>query len=218
MILFENRYAGGDNSSFIDSVNSTAYKLGVDPNWLMYVFFKESGLNPSATNNYYTYSDGSHAVGLNQMTTKAFQEVGYPGTWEDFRNLSGTDQMDWIYKYFKPYAGRINNFKDLYLINFYPAYLGKDLTTQFPYSVVRANPAFDTNGDGQLTLGEFYDYLDSKARMDVPGEYLSSFFDPNTNQTAQWGFTQTHQRDIVIVIFAIIIIAIIITTIYFLAK
>jgi len=218
MLLFEERYAGADRASFIDKVNNYSYKLGIDPNWLMYVMNNESGLNPQAVNSAYTFSDGSHAVGLNQMTPKGFASVGYTDGWQAFRNLSGTDQMDWVYKYFKPFAGRIKNYKDLYLINFYPAYLGKDPSTQFPYSVVAANRGFDINHDGTLTLQEFYDYLDNKARAEVPGNFINSFFDQGTGQVTQWGFVQTHQRDIIIWIFAILILASIIFVGYLIFK
>ena len=218
MLLFEERYPGADHSSFIDKVNNYSYKLGVDPNWLMYVMNTESGLNPQAVNNSYTYSDGSHSVGLNQMGGVVLRSIGYPGTWQDFKNLSGSEQMDWVYKYFKPYAGRIKNYKDMYLANFYPGYLGRDPSTQFPYSVVAANRIFDINHDGTLTLQEFYNFLDQKARGEVPASLMSSFFDQGTGQVAQWNFIQTHQRDIIIWVFAILILASLIFVGYLIFK
>jgi len=209
MLAFEDFYTGADKADFLQKVNDYSYKLGIDPNWLMYVMYSESGLNPAIANTAYTFSDGSHAVGLNQMTPVAFKQVGYTGDWTSFQQLSGSQQMDWVYKYFQPYSGRITNYKDLYLINFYPAYLGDDPSTQFPASVVMANPAFDLNGDGMLDITEFYQYLDNKAMQIVPSEFQSSFFDTQTGQTTQWTFVQTHQRDIVIGIFIVVLLLLI---------
>lgn len=218
MLVFENYYTGSDKADFLQKVNDYSYKLGIDPNWLMYVMKSESGLNPAIANMGYTFTDGSHAVGLIQFTTKAFKEVGYTGDWKSFQKLSGSEQMDWVYKYFKKYSGKIKSYKDLYLITFYPVFLGRDPSTTFPYSVVAGNRIFDVNGDGTLTIQEFYDYLDNKARENVPSEFISSFFDTSTGQTTEWNVIQTHQRDIVIGAIAVILVLLIIFVSYLLVK
>lgn len=197
MLLFEGNYKGSDRSSFIDKLNNVAFKLGANPNWFMYAFNGESGLNPAAVNYVYTFSDGGHAAGINQMIPSTLRGLGYTGDWRSYSQLSGAEQLDWVYKYFKPYAGQIKSYQDLYLANFYPAFLGREPGAAFPYSVVKANKGFDINGDGNLTLGEFYQYLDNKAKRDVPANYLGEFIDPS-GAPVEWGFIKTHERDIIL--------------------
>lgn len=218
MLLFEEKYKGADKATFIEKVKSVSFKLGINPNWLMYAFFLESGLDPSATNDGYTFKDGSHAVGLNQMTPIAFKEIGYTGTWLDYRKLTGTQQMDWVYKYFKEWENKITNYKQLYLINFYPSFIGRDESAEFPFDVVMANKGLDTNGDGRLTLKEFNDRLDNKARQNIPAQYLDEFMDSATGEVTEWTFVQTHKRDFVIGGFVVAFLVLISIVSYLLIK
>lgn len=221
MLVFEYNYTGSDKQSFLDKVNSVAFKLGIDPNWLMFIMNTESGLNPAAVNNAYTFSGGGHAAGLNQMAPATLQGLGFNGSWQDFIRLSGTDQMDWVYLYLKPYAGRIKSYRDLYLINLYPAYLGLPTDTQFPQAVVNGNKIFDVNKDGTVTIGELNQFLDDRVQRTVPSEFLPNFISNDGSaapQPVQWNFVQTHERDILLTGIGAVIIAFIFFIIFLLVR
>lgn len=228
MLLFEDKYKGSDKSAFIDKVESISYKLGIDPNWLMYVMYNESGLNPASEATYYTFTScgGGHAGGLIGFTPCTQQALGYTGGWQKFLKLSGTQQLDYAYKLFKPYAGRITNYADLHLITAFPKALGKPLDWVFesnaegitPQEYAQGNPGFDLNKDGQVTLREFYEWQDKKVRQVVPGNMMNHFIDAQTNDTAEWSYLQTHQRDLVIAGFVTIFLILIVVVIWLISK
>lgn len=207
MLLFEDKYTGDDKQSFLDKVNSIAFKLGVNPNWIMYAMYNESGLNPASQAHWYKFSGcgGGYAGGLIGFTPCTMQQLGYYGGPDNFVKLTGTEQLDYVYDLFKPYAGRINNYADLYLITAFPAALGqsKDYIFQTsslsPEQVVKGLPLFDLNGDKQITLQEFYDWNDNRARSIIPYEYLNQFIDTGSGQTVTWNVIQTHERDLLII-------------------
>ncbi|HET8689451.1 MAG TPA: hypothetical protein VFM18_22800, partial [Methanosarcina sp.] len=74
--------------------------------------------------------------------------------------MNNLQQLDYVYKYFKPYAGRIKSYYDLYMITFWPAAVGKPdsyiiQSTKMPASMVAENnPTLDINKDGRITVGE----------------------------------------------------------------
>lgn len=196
MPAFESSYTLPDRVSFIESVENYSAKLGIDPSWWMFMFDLESGLNPNIENSI-------GCVGLNQMCPDysggSYKTVG--GKRIDlatFKAMNGTKQMDIIYEFFKPKAGQFKNFKDLYLYNFLPGYFGRDESTVLPSWAIPDNPAFDVNKDGKFTIKELNGYLEDRARRRVGQEYLSAFFNPETNEVTQFNFFQRHERDIVV--------------------
>lgn len=154
-LLFEN-YVKTNKSQFTEKVRSISEKLFIDPNWLMAVMYKESGLNHRAVN-----SKGG-ATGLIQFMPSTANSLGT--TTAMLLNMSNVEQLDYVYKYFKPYAGRILSYPDMYLITFFPAALSKPIdyifqTNKLPASVVaRFNPAIDLNKNGEITMNEFIQY------------------------------------------------------------
>jgi hypothetical protein len=74
--------------------------------------------------------------------------------------MTNVQQLDWVYKYLSPYAGRINSYTDLYFTVFFPLAIGKPDDWVFQTSKLLAskiatqNPGFDLNKDGKLTVAE----------------------------------------------------------------
>ena len=154
-LLFES-YIKSNKQAFIDKVESISSKLLIEPDWLMAVMYKESRLDEKAVNS------GSGATGLIQFMPATAQGLGT--TTAALKAMSNVEQLDWVYKYYKPYITKLNSYPDLYLATFFPAALGKsdDYTMQTSTlsaaAIAKANPAIDLDKDGKITVGEFKDY------------------------------------------------------------
>lgn len=163
-LLYINKVKG-DKVAFEAKVRDIAQKLGVKPEDLMIVMDVESGLNPQAQNTTFLV-EGKPATGLIQFVNSTAISLGT--TIEALYAMTGVQQLDFVYKYFQPYAGRIKGVEDLYLITFFPAALGYSDDQQIgtssisPRAVAASNPAIDLNKDGVITVGEFKTWVRKK--------------------------------------------------------
>jgi len=154
-LIFEN-YVKYNKDQFVAKVRNIASKLFIDPNWLMAVMYKESGLKHTAVNKM------GGATGLIQFMPSTAKGLGT--TTANLLSMSNVEQLDYVYAYFKPYKYKILSYPDLYLITFFPAALSKPIdyifqTTKLPASVVaKFNPAIDINKDAVITMSEFITY------------------------------------------------------------
>lgn len=143
---------------FINKVKLICNKLAIQPDWLMLVMYAESGLKPTA------YNPNGGATGLIQFMPATARGLGT--TTDALRAMSNVEQLDWVYKYFAPYAGRIKNVHDLYLVTFFPVALGKpdsyimQTNKLTPAIIAKANPGIDLNRDLKITVAEFKSYVD----------------------------------------------------------
>lgn len=155
-LLFINKVAE-NREAFEAKVKWISKQLDIDPNWLMAVMNSESGLNHRIQNTAYPVN-GGFATGLIQFIPSTAAGLGT--TTEALKNMSNIDQLDYVYKYFKPYADKIENFVDLYMVTFFPAAVGKPanhiLSTKkiSAAAVARSNPIFDLNKDSKITVAE----------------------------------------------------------------
>jgi hypothetical protein len=146
-----------NRDAFAAKVIEISKKLDIDPNWLMAVMNSESGLNPQARNMAYPLN-GGYATGLIQFIPSTAKHLGT--STDALYNMSNLEQLDWVYKYFRPYRDKIESFIDLYMVTFFPAAVGKrnDHVLQAKnisaLAIARANPIFDLNKDGKVTVGE----------------------------------------------------------------
>ncbi|MGV3621824.1 MAG: peptidoglycan-binding protein [Archangium sp.] len=137
--------------AFVDQVNAMAGRLGVRPEWIFAVMKNESGMDPAAVNR------TSNATGLIQFMPETARGLGT--SVEALRNMSATEQLRYVERYFQPYAGKIRSGPDMYMATFWPAGLGKpDSYNIGGATVARQNPIFDLNRNGQITAGEFREY------------------------------------------------------------
>ena len=151
-----------NKSEFIAKLNQVAKDLDINPNWLMLVFYLESGVNEKAINS------KTGASGLIQFMPATAKGLGT--SVEAIRQMSNVQQLDYVYKYFLPYRRAINGFTDLYLITFYPAALLKKRpdTWNFPKIVYDYNPGLDKNRDQVVNLGEWKRYILTKVPQSFP--------------------------------------------------
>ncbi len=122
--------------------------------WLMGCMAWESGETFSAS---VRNMAGSGAVGLIQFMPNTAAGLGT--TTAALAAMTPEQQLEYVYAYFKPYAGRLNNLGDVYMAILWPAGVGKaddwvlwDRASR--PTTYRQNAGLDANGDGTITRGE----------------------------------------------------------------
>lgn len=151
-LQFINHVKHSDLTAFESEVKRYSAALGINPDWLMGVMEIESGCNPHAVNSV------SGATGLIQFMPNTAQGLGT--TTAALKSMTGEQQLYYVYKYLKPYAGKISSLTDLYLAVFFPAAIGKSndyilQTNKLSASTIaRQNPGYDLNKDGMITKAE----------------------------------------------------------------
>ena len=128
---FENKVTS-NKEAFLQKVRLICAKLGIEPDWLMFVMNSESGLNPAA------YNPNGGASGLIQFMPDTAKGLGT--TTEALRKMSNVAQLDYVYKYFYPYRGKMSSLYDLY-------------------------PGIDLDHDDRITVGEFKRWIDLKKKV-----------------------------------------------------
>lgn len=152
---------------FGEKVIDLTNKLDTLPHSLMVVMNNESGVNHRAQN------PKSSAYGLIQFMKPTIESFGI--SVENFKKLNNIQQLDYVYKYLKPYRGKIKDTADLYLAVFFPLALYKGEDYIFPHWASRANPIFDLNKDSVLTKAEFRKYVNDKYEKVIPKKTLADF-------------------------------------------
>lgn len=100
---------------------------------------------------------GSGATGLIQFMPSTARSLGT--STDQLARMSSEDQLNYVYQYFRPYAGRLNNLGDVYMAILWPAGVGK------PDSYIlwekgaspttfRQNAGLDMNKDGRVSRAE----------------------------------------------------------------
>lgn len=125
-----------------------------DPSWLMACIAWESGetFSPSIKNG-----AGSGATGLIQFMPKTAEELGTSA--EALAKMTAEDQLNYVYKYFRPYKSRLATLSDLYMAILWPAAIGKpeDFTLWSQASrptTYRQNAGLDVDRDLHITKAE----------------------------------------------------------------
>jgi len=168
-LLYED-HIKNNKEAFVAKVIDIANKLKTNPNRLMFVMNNESGLNPQAENKSFPFLNG-YATGLIQFTPDTASYLGTSTT--QLLAMDNVSQLDYVYKYLKPFTGKLNSIADVYNAVFFPIAVGKpdsfvlsskNLSAQL---IAKSNPIFDLNKDKQITVGEIKQYIINK----IPNEY-----------------------------------------------
>lgn len=126
-------------ASYANDIVSVSDGLGIDPDWLANVInFESRGGDPAARN------PTSNATGIIQFMPRTAENLGT--SVDELREMSGSEQMKFVEKYFKPFSGKLNSQEDVYMAVFYPVAIG-DSNYRFPEKVVRWNPGIYTPSD-----------------------------------------------------------------------
>lgn len=97
---------------------------------------------------------GSHAIGLIQFMPRTAEDLGTSTA--ELAGMTAVQQLDYVEKYFRPYAHRIASLSDLYMAILLPSAIGKpdDAVLFSEGAAYRQNAALDRNTDGRITKGE----------------------------------------------------------------
>ena len=163
-----------DLPSFKKNVEGIAGDLGMNPNWLMAVMYKESGLDSTAKNK-------SWAVGLIQFMPKTLQ--GMKVTREEILAMSPLKQLDYVKKFYEKNKG-YNSLKDLYLEAFFPAARKHSNNPDYVFEspsewlsaekIAKANPGIAPKWATRITMRDFDNYV-AKTVENVPDGFKSQF-------------------------------------------
>ena len=158
----------------------------------------ESGLNPKAVNKF------SGATGLIQFMPNTAKGLGT--TTSDLYKMSNVKQLDYVYRYYKPYASKITRYVDLYLATIFPAALNKSKNYVLQTDTIRAdtiatqNPVFDKNKDKKITVGE----IEKEKLSRIPLDWVDEF---KTNMDSVGKFAQRNWLGITVSILTIATVA-----------
>lgn len=153
-----------NRAEFLTKVKYMSGMLSIQPDWLMFVMYFESRLNPQAVNPY------SGATGLIQFMPTTARSLGT--TVEALREMTNVEQLTYVLKYLLPYEGKMNSWIDVYLAVFYPVAMGKPDSWAIERPIVaRQNPVFDINKDGKITIAE----IKTALRKHIPAKYKDAY-------------------------------------------
>ena len=137
-------------------------RLEMDPNHLMAAMAFESAgtFSPSIKN-----AAGSGATGLIQFMPKTARGLGT--TTDKLAKMSSVEQLDYVEKYFKPYAGKCKTLSDVYMAILWPAAIGKPENHVLFDQATKArtyqmNKGLDKNDDGKITKNEAAAHVQSR--------------------------------------------------------
>ena len=140
---------------FNKKLDKVADALGVSSKDLIAIFKQESGGDPKAVNTL------SGATGLIQFMPNTARSLGT--TTDELRDMSGVEQLDYVYKYFKMVGVKPGmGLGDLYMAVFMPKYVGAPDDTQlgvngaegFSGKVYAQNKGLDRDRDGVITVAD----------------------------------------------------------------
>lgn len=145
------------SQTFVDRVIWIRDALGMPEqgaDWIMACIAWESAeqFSPSVKN-----MAGSGATGLIQFMPKTAAGLGT--STQALARMTAEDQLNYVYRYFLPYKGRLNSLSDVYMAILWPAGIGKPLDWALwdkgtRPTTYRQNAGLDINRDGVITKRE----------------------------------------------------------------
>lgn len=148
------------SSGFYDAWTAMARRLDADPLDIARVAHAESGLRSTAVDR------RSNAGGLIGFMPHILTGLGWTGTPEEFRQLSPTEQVPYVERYYRPYSGMLKNDGLVYVANFLPSRLPRAAQSDDSFVLTRAgevyydsNRILDRDGDGTITVGDLRRHL-----------------------------------------------------------
>lgn len=127
-------------------------QMRLDPNYLMACIAFETGMSfsPACKN-----LAGSGAVGLIQFMPDTAKYLGT--STEELLKMTAEQQLDYVAKYFKPYAVRLKTLSDYYMAILFPRAIGRSedyILFETPAKAYTQNKGLDLDKDGKITKGE----------------------------------------------------------------
>lgn len=147
-----------DADTFMSKLKQICQNLGIQESWLLVVMYKECRLDPKAI------AKSTGASGLIQFMPSTATGLGT--SVEAIRQMSATDQLDYVEKYLKRWSGKMNSVTDVYMSVFYPVAVNKDDSfiigsEKSPgrvAEIAKGNPAISA-GKNQIAKSDFKSYI-----------------------------------------------------------
>lgn len=152
-------YIKENREEFTEKVNNICNELKIEANWLMFVMWFESKLNPQAVNPI------SGAQGLIQFMPSTARALGT--TTDVLKRMNNVRQLDYVLAYLRPYKGKMKRWIDVYLAVFYPKAMGNPNFVITSDIVAKQNKIFDLNKDLDITVKE----IETALRNSMPEKY-----------------------------------------------
>ena len=159
------------SSNFFVRFKEMCDRVHIKPEDLLLVMVSESGLNPSIQNPGKGPEDKDRATGLIQFIGGTLRDQGWKGTQDDFKKLSGEEQLPYIERYINSFKTIFRSAEQYYVANYYPKALSFQgikngdsnavITQKSDGHVYTDNIGLDTDKDGKITLGDLKKHLDS---------------------------------------------------------
>lgn len=194
-----------NQQAFEEKVKEISYKLGINPNWLMFLIDWESAgsFSPSKENSF-------GCVGLIQFCSDAkgldYKTIGgVQYKMSAIKAMSNVEQLNLVYEYLKPYKGDMKSFYDLYFAILWPIALGENDSYVIKTGT---NPVFDLNKNGQITVEEVKEFLNDRVKKLVPLELQNEFLKKNSTgllEPVKRNALQIYQREVRITVIIIIL-------------
>lgn len=124
-MLYRFRGLEGRSSRFRKALVRTGKLLGVDPNFIAAVMQTESGFNPHISNQWCVAQGRSRndcAYGLIQFMPFVLRTYGTNA--DALAGMSDVDQLQYVERFYRPYASKIKCAGDAYMATFLPAFVG----------------------------------------------------------------------------------------------
>lgn len=142
------------SQTFRNRIVWTADALGVPVDYLMALMAFESAETFRAD---IKNMAGSGATGLIQFMPAT--AIGLGTTVEKLAAMTPEDQINYVYRYFLPYEGRLRTLSDVYMAVLWPAAVGRPddavlWSKNTRPTTYRQNAGLDENRDGMITKGE----------------------------------------------------------------
>lgn len=160
------------SETFRDRVWWISETLEVNPDDLMACMAWESAesFRPDIRN-----AAGSGATGLIQFMPSTAVALGTSTT--KLARMSAEDQLNYVYKYFRPYAGRLKNVGDVYMAILWPSGVGKSddyvlWNKATKPTTYRQNAGLDLNKNGAITRGECLVKINEKLAKGLKPGYV----------------------------------------------
>lgn len=155
--------------TFKDRVLWIEGELGLPADALMACIAWESGESFSASKKNMA---GSGATGLIQFMPSTAKSLGTSTT--ELARMTPEDQLNYVYKYFKPFQGRLKNLGDVYMAILWPKGVGQsDSFVLFDRGAAyRQNAGLDKNKDGKVTRGECLVKIQDKLAKGLTSQYV----------------------------------------------
>mgnify|MGYP001168679379 CR=1 FL=1 len=154
------------SQEFRNKVREIGGRLRINPNWLMAVMAFETNysFSPSIPN-----AAGSGAIGLIQFMPGTARGLGT--STQQLAGMTAVQQLDYVERFYQPYANKIRSLYDAYVAVFYPAALDKPddfVIFTRPSVGYTQNASLDLDRDGKITKRELGSVVVRAYNLGVP--------------------------------------------------